>query len=541
VVYGEPARDALLRGISRLARLVEPTLGPLPRTVLVSPVTGDRPEALDSAATIARRIYQLASAEDNVGAMLMRHLTWRVFEEVGDGTATAAVIAGTLVQEAHRAITAGAGAVGLRRGIEQGRDLALQVLREQARPLDGRGPLAAVIGGAIHDDGIAGKVAEVLTSVGVDGAIMVEDGIDVATTYEYVDGMRWNEGWHSPSFRRGPETTIQQLEPRILIAGAPIERPEQLVPAIEACRQTETRELFVIAPSIGDAALATLLLNRERGVLTNAVAVKAPSYGEMRAAILQDLAAWTGGRCIIPEAGDRFERMTATDLGSARQTWARRDQFGIVGGRGERAAIRARMSQARAQLRTIRDDEWRRGKLKERIGKLSGTAALILAGGVSQVARDERKVRLEAGIAVGRVALRDGVVPGGGAALVACAARLDAAAGGRRSDEGRPGNSYADEALGLRLLARALIRPMQVIARNAGRPAETLVHEARQRGPGYAFDVLRAAWVEPWLDGPLDALAVLASAVTTSASLAGTVLTSDAIVYRRNPPMATEP
>jgi chaperonin GroEL len=343
--------------------------------------------------------------------------------------------------------------------------------------------------------------------------------------------MRWNEGWHSPSFQVGTATTIRQAEPCILLTDAPIERPEQLVPAIEACAATETRELFVVAPTISDAALSMLLLNRERGVLANAVAVRAPSHGEMRSAIVQDLAAWTGGRCLSPVAGDRLEQGTASDLGSARQTWTRRDQFGIVGGRGDRKAIRARLSQARAELRTVGDDAWRRGKLQERIGKLAGAAAVILVGRTTQVARDDLKVRLEAGIAAGRVAMRDGVVAGGGAALLACARSLDEA-----SEAAPP-----DEAYGLRLLARALARPMQVIARNAGHAPEPIVHEARQRGPGVTFDVVRAAWVEPWADGPLDAAAVLESAVTTSVSLVSTVLASDAIVYRRNPPVSTEP
>ncbi|MGE3267851.1 MAG: chaperonin GroEL [Chloroflexota bacterium] len=531
LVYGDDARASLVHGIALLTRLLEPTLGPNARTVLVSPVTGSIPESLDSAATIARRIYQLASASDNVGAMLLRHLTWRVHEAVGDGTATAAVVAGHLMQDAHQAITAGADIVALRRGLEHGRDLAVQALREQARPLDGRRPLSAVVAGALHDDALARIVAEVLESVGVDGTIMVEDAIGSETEYEYIDGMRWNEGWHSPSFQVGAQTTIHQAEPRILVTDAPITRPEQLVPAIEACLKTETRELFVVTPEISDAALAVLLLNRDRGVLANAVAVRAPSHGDMLTAIVQDLAAWTGARCISPAAGDRFENVTARDLGTARQTWARRDQFGIVGGRGNRSAIRARLGQARAELRTVGDDAWRRDRLKERIGKLAGTAARLLAGATTQVARDELKVRLEAGIAAGRVALRDGVVAGGGAALVACANRLDEAAGDARTGE----------ALGLRLLARALTRPMHAILRNAGHIPAPIIHEARQRGSSITFDVVKGCWIQPWQDGPLDAVAVLEAGITTSVSLAGTVLTSGAIIHRRNPPVSTQP
>lgn len=531
ILHGDAARASLLHGIETMARLVEPTLGPLSRTVLVGPVTGDRPEALDSAATIMRRVYQLASASENVGAMLMRHLTWRVYEEVGDGTATAAILARCLLHDANRAIAAGENPVSLRHGIERALVIAVQALRSQARPLRGRRALATVINGALHDDSLSIQVAEVLESVGVDGAIMIEDALSNQTTIEYIDGMRWNEGWLSPSFQQGTDQTIRQTEPLILLTDAAIERPAQLLPAIEACLKTATRELFIVAPGISDAALALLLVNRERGVLTSAVAVRAPSHGDMRTAILHDLAAWVGGRCISPNAGERLENVTVEDLGSARQSWVRRDQFGIVGGRGDRAAIRARIGQARAELRGVTDDVWRREKLKERIGKLSGTAAIILVGAPALAARDELKVRLEAGIAAGRAALRAGVVAGGGVAYLACAAHLEATAGDQPSDEGQ----------GMTLLARALARPMHILLRNAGLAPAPIIHEARLRGADLAFDVLKGAWVDPWIDGPLDSVAVLESALTTCVSMVGTVLISDAVIHRQNPPMSAQP
>jgi chaperonin GroEL len=520
-----------MRGIELLTRLVEPTLGPLPRIVLVEPVTGDRPEPLDSAATITRRVYQLASPAENVGAMLLRHLTWRVFEAVGDGTATAAVITRSLLHEAHRVIAAGADPISFRRGLELGRDYALQTLRCQATPVPGRGALAAVVAGALHDTDLSRMVAEVLESVGVDGAILIEDALGTQSEYEYIDGMRWNDGWHSPAFQQDGGLTVRQTEPLILLTDTPIEKPAQLLPAIEACLKTDSRELFIVTPSISDAALATLLVNRERGVLRNAVAVHAPSHGPMSTSIVQDLAIWTGGRCVSRDAGDRLEDITAADLGSARQAWARRAQFCIIGGRGDRAALRTRIGQARAELRDAGDDTWLRNRLSERIGKLAGTAAIIQVGAPTQAARDELKVRLEAGIAAGRAALRDGVVAGGGMAYCICAARLEEYVRDRRSDD----------ALAMQLLAQALTRPMRIIARNAGYEPEPIVDQARQRGPDATFDVLKGAWVDPWLDGPLDAVAVLEAVLTTSISLAGTVLMSDVVIHRRNPPVSSEP
>jgi chaperonin GroEL len=325
--------------------------------------------------------------------------------------------------------------------------------------------------------------------------------------------------------------TVRQTEPLILLTDIPIEKPAQLVPAIEACTRTDSRELFIVTPSISDAALATLLVNRERGVLRNAVAVHAPSHGPMRTSIVQDLAVWTGGRCISRDTGDRLEDATVDDLGSARQSWARRAQFGIIGGRGDRAAIRARIGQVRAELRVAGDDAWLRDRLKERIGKLAGTAAIVLAGAPTQAARDELKVRLDAVIAAGRAALRDGVVAGGGMAYCVCAARL----------EERVGDPHTDAALGMRLLAQALTRPMRVIARNAGYVPEPIVQQARQHGPDLTFDVLKGAWVDPWLDGPLDAVAILEAALITSVSLAGAVLMSDVVIHRRTPPLSTQP
>jgi len=532
VVYGEDARAALLRGMDLMVRLLRPTLGPVARSVIVGPIIGSRaPEVLDSGATIARRTYSLASRSDDVGAMLVRHLAWRVHEEVGDGSATAVVLAGRLVHEADRVIAAGASPVGIRRGIERGVVIACAELRRQARPVDGPPDLLGLMRAALGDEHLAQMLAEVADSVGADGAIMVENAYGSKTEHEYVEGVRWNEGWLSPSFRTAESTTLQLIEPRILVTDVAIERPEQLVPALEACIASGSKQFFVVAPSVSDAALGLLLVNRERGVLEGVVAVRTPSIGAQRTRIAEDLAVVTGGRCILSEAGERLESVTADDLGTARQVWARQSHFGILGGRGGRPEIRARIAAARAELKAVRDDDWLRDKIRERIGKLAGSAAVVLVGAATEPDRDEIKARVEAAVSTARAALRDGLVAGGGAAYAACAALLEREAGAARDDE----------SVGLRSLGRTLTEPMAQIARNSGLAPEPILHAARERTPGLAFDVLKGEWVDPWETGLLDSVAVLDMALRAAASLASTTLMSEVLVHHRNPETTLQP
>jgi chaperonin GroEL len=524
MLAGQEARAALLRGALAIERLVRPTLGPLGRTVLVSQVTGGAPESLDSGATLARRIYQIDPRPENAGAMLMRHLAWRVHERVGDGSATAVVIAGELLRRSIRAVEAGLDPIGIQRGIRGGLDAALEFLRAQARPVDDRPTLERLVGAALADPPLAAMVAEVIDSVGADGAVLVEESPGTRVEHEYVDGARWNSGWLSSSFCADGSLTVRLTDPRILLADMPVESPMQLVATLEACIESGARELVVIAPSMTDSALSLLLLNRERGVLSGVLAIQAPSHGTGGSAILHDLAALTGGHCVDPAAGDRLERVTADDLGSARQVWATRTHFGVIGGRGDRAAIWERIGRARAELRAVTDDDWLRERTRERIGKLSGTTALILVGAPTEAARAERKLAIEAGIAAARAALGGGAVPGGGSALAACSRRLHC-----QVDVGTTA-----ERAGREILAASLVAPSRALASNAG-------FQSRREVPGRTFDVLRGEWVDSWADGPLDSLAVLEAGLSAAVSLASTVLTSEVLLTPRTPPTSTEP
>jgi chaperonin GroEL len=535
ILEGPRARAALARGMDVMASLLRPTLGPLARTVAIDRLVGSQPpEILDSAATIARRTIQLADPFEDMGGMLVRHLVWRVFEREGDGAATAAVLTQALMHAAARYIAAGGNPVQVRRGMERALEVATQALRDQARTIDGPTAIAAVVAGSLHNAELAEMIGEVVDAVGPDGAILVEDAQGTETVHEYIDGIRWNEGYVSSFLLRQDETVTTRLwNPRVLVTDHSLERAEDLLPTLEACVGAGERNLLIVAPEIRDAAVGLLVVNRERGVLDGAIAVRAPSYGPQRTRILEDIAVITGGRCVCQDRQERLADVTIGDLGKARQGWATKVAFGILGGQGSKAGIRQRMAEARAELGTIEDDAYTAGKIKERIGKLAGTTAIIHVGAPSKSAQEDLKLRIEAAVRSARSALQDGVVPGGGAALLACIPAVEAMSVG------------GDEAVGVSALAEALAEPMRAIVANAGLEVAPLVHEARRRQAtevqARVFDVMRRDWVDAWSGGVVDPLAVTLAVLETSVGTAAVALTSDVLVRRKNPPRAVNP
>ena len=529
-MHAPAARTALLRGMELMTALLRPTLGPVARTVAVAPVSGKGPpEILDSAATIARRTIQLADPFEDMGAMIVRHLAWRVFEQAGDGAATAAVLAQALAREATRYVAAGGSPAPIKQGIERGLSVAREELRRQAWTIELPAEIAAVAASTVRDRSLAEMIGEIVDSVGPDGAILFEETAEPRTGYEYVDGVRWNEGYASHFLLEPGQATARLLDPRIFTTDYPLESAEQLLPVLEACVGAGDRSLLVITPEIRDSALGLLVANRERGGLDGAIAVKAPSYGTQRTRILDDIAIATGGRCLHKDWGERLSDVTSDDLGRARQAWATRTSFGILGGQGSRDRIRERLAAARAELRAIGGDEQLRPIIRERIGKLAGTAAVIRVGGPAEGEQAELRLRLEAAVTAARSAVEDGVVPGGGAALLACVPSLEAL------------RLAGDEAVGINILARALAEPMRVLARNAGLEPEPIVREARRRGPGWTFDLLRCEWVDARSAGLVDPLTVTTTALDASVSAATLALTSDVLVRRKSPPVAFEP
>jgi chaperonin GroEL len=521
-----------------MTSLLRPTLGPVPRTVAIERITSSSqpPEILDNAATIARRTLQLMDPFEDMGGMLVRHLAWRVFERAGDGAATAAVLAHSLVHAGARYIAAGGNPVAVRRGMELGLVAALAELQRQSRLIDGPIEIAGVIASSVHNVGVAELIGEVVDAVGADGAIIVEDSHGIDTNREYIDGVRWNEGIVSSFLLRGDEaTTSRVVDPRVLVTDYVLEHAEQLVPTLEACVAAGERNLFIVAPEVRDGVVGLLVANRERGLLDSAIAVKAPSFGEQRSRILEDIAVITGGRCVSLERGDSLAEVTLVDLGKARQAWATRMAFGILGGQGTKADIRQRIAEARAELAMIENDDYTTEKIKERIGKLAGTAAIIRVGAAVKAEQEELKLRVEAALRSARSALQDGVVPGGGAALIGCIPALEA------MDVG------GDQAVGfgVKALAEALAEPMRVILANAGLEVAPMVHEARRRAAtqdqSAVFDVLRHTWVDSWTGGIVDPLTVVRTGLETAVSTAALALTADVLIRRKEPPMGMTP
>jgi chaperonin GroEL len=347
-------------------------------------------------------------------------------------------------------------------------------------------------------------LTEVVDSVGPDGIVLVESGQGTEVTREYLDGVRWDEGFLSPYFVTDGSGVARVVQPRLLVTDIPIERVDQLVPLLELCVASGERQVLIVTPDLRDAAAGLVLLNRDRGVLDGVLVVKAPP-GE---GVLEDLAILTGSRCLRAAAGDRLENVREADLGRARQAWARRDGFTILGAAGERTAIRARTLAVRGELAALRDDPALRRLYERRIANLCGVAALVRLGSASESEREALRLRVEAATRAARLALLEGVVPGGGAALLHCA-----------SD-----GSIEDPRLG-----RALASPLRLIGRLAGFDADMLVAEARMQS-GRAFDVLRGMWT----DALVDPYPVIAAALDASVSAALTAVTAEAVIRRRS-------
>ena len=535
VLQAPAARTALMRGMDLMTGLLRPTLGPTARTVAIARIIGqDPPEVLDNAATIARRTLQLEYPFEDMGGMIVRQLVWTVFEEAGDGTATAAVICQALMHEAARYIAAGGNPMLVKRGIERALPLAIEELERQARKINSPAAITRIAQPIVRDDKVAEMIGEIMDTVGAEGAVLVEDSSSTETGYEYMDGVRWDEGYFSHFLLREEQTEAYILNPRIFITDQHLDRAEQLVPVIEACLQAGERRLFVIASDIKDSALAVLILNRQKGVLEEAMAVKAPAIGTQQTHILEDLAVITGGRCFRRDSHDNTQDVMIHDLGTARQAWATRFAFGVLGGAGSKGAIRQRINEARAELKTVdQDDQYVVGKIKERIGKLMGAAARLRVGAPTKTDQADLKLRVEAAITSVRSALEDGVVPGGGAAYVACIPALEALA--------NSGDLREAEAFGARALARALAEPMRAIAENAGLNPSPIVARARQQPAGTTFDVLRQEWGDAVKMGVIDPLPVVTAALKAGASAATMALTTDVLIRHKKPDLATNP
>ncbi|HJZ49928.1 MAG TPA: chaperonin GroEL [Roseiflexaceae bacterium] len=528
VLFGTEARERLKEGLDLLARLISLTLGPRAGVVALSRFAKE-PEVLTSSAVIARRIVEIPGRGANVGAMLLRHAIYRVNEQLGDGGATTAALAHALLTGGHKQLAAGANPMLLRQGMERGLRAAVAALQAQARPLDGERDLAGLAHAATGDPELSRVLGAIFSRLGPEGTVVVEEYAATYLAHQFFEGARWDGGLVSPAFiddQARQQTLLTQ--PCILVTDHTITQPAQIVRLLEQIVQTRSGPLLILAEDVSGPARALLLSNRERGVL-DVVAATLTIEGSHRRHSLEDIAIITDAYFVAKDQGDRLESVGIGDLGRARLVQVGTDKIAIVGGAGQQALIDQRRRVVRAQM-ALAEDEQARRKLIERLGKLAGGMAVLKLGASSDSERAVRKEQAQRFIQFMPVALEEGVVPGGGAAYLACQPALD-----RLADE------YTEEAIGTALVRDALAAPLTWLVRNAGLHPAPILAEARRRGTDYGYDVLGEQLVDMWSANILDAAKVTRVALETAVSVAAMTLTTEAIVLRRKPSVSLTP
>ncbi len=518
--FEEEARRSLKQGIDALADAVKTTLGPKGRNVALDKKWGS-PTVTHDGVTVAKEI-ELEDPFQNMGAQLLKEAATKTNDIAGDGTTTATVLAQSIVNEGLKNVTAGANPMLLKRGIEASCDAIVAALKDMATPVAGQEEIAQVASNSAADNQIGDLIAEVMDKVGKDGVITVEESKGLQFETEYVEGMQLDRGYLSPYFVTNNERMEAELDaPYLLITDKKISSAQDIVPLLEKLVQVGKRELIVIAEDVDGEALATLVLNKLRGMF-NAMAIKAPGFGDRRKAMLRDIAILTGGQILSEEVGRTLESAQLEDLGQADKVISTKDATTIVGGHGATEEIQGRIEEIRAEIDASTSD-YDREKLQERLAKLAGGVAILRVGAATETELKYRKTRVEDALSATRAAVEEGVVPGGGVALINAVSALDSV----DMDD-------ADAATGARILKRALEEPMRMIATNAGLDGAVVIekvrglHEGGQANTGY--DVIQNGYVDMMEAGLSDPVKVTRSAVENASSIAAMILTTAALV-----------
>ncbi|HJX39494.1 MAG TPA: chaperonin GroEL [Anaerolineae bacterium] len=538
LVFSEDARRQLKKGIDTLAFAVKTTLGPKGRNVALDKKFG-APTITHDGVTVAKDI-ELEEPFENMGAQLLKEAATRTNDVAGDGTTTATVLAQMIVNEGLKNVAAGANPMILKRGIEQATKVVVQALRDMSLDVKGREEIAHVAAISAADTEIGELIAEVMDRVGKDGVITVEEGKGLGFEKEYVEGMQLDRGFISPYFITDPERQEAILEdPYLLITDKKISSATDIVPLMEKLAQVGRREIVVIAEDVDGEALATLVLNKLRGVF-NALAVKAPGFGDRRKAMLQDIAILTGGTVISEEVGRKLETATINDLGRAGKVLSTKDETTIIEGKGKESDIKGRIEQIKGQIETTTSD-YDKEKLQERLAKLAGGVAIVKVGAGTEVELKEKKHRVEDALSATRAAVEEGIVPGGGVALINAIASLD------KSKDLK--SLKGDEATGVAIVRRALEEPLRQIVENSGKDGAVILEDVRrqQKEKGnlnIGYDVLLEDFGDMPVKGIIDPAKVTRSAVENAASIAAMILTTEALVTdipEKEPPMPSMP
>jgi chaperonin GroEL len=516
--FDEQARRAMERGVNILADTVKVTLGPKGRNVVIAKSFG-APIITNDGVTIAKEI-ELSDPAENMGAQLVKEVATKTNDVAGDGTTTATVLAQAMVKEGLRNLAAGAQPMDIKQGIEAAVAAVSDKLREQATPVNGKPQIADVATISAQDRAIGELIAEAMDRVGKDGVITVEEASTTGLDLEFTEGMQFDKGYISPYFVTNQDRMEAILEDAyVLISANKISALADLLPLLEKVAQT-SKPLLIIAEDIEGEALSTLVVNRMRGVFASA-AVKAPGFGDRRKATLQDIAILTGGQVISSELGMKLDGVTLEDLGKARRIVVTKDATTIVDGAGDKAAVAARVSELRKEIENS-DSSWDKEKLQERLAKLAGGVCVIKVGAHTEVELNEKKHRLEDAISATRAAVEEGIVVGGGAALVHAADSLE-------GDLGFTG----DKAVGVRLVRKACDEPLRWIAENAGLEGYVVVAKVRAMKHNEGFNAATDVYGDLAADGVIDPVKVTRSALANAASIAAMFITTEAVVYEK--------
>ena len=517
IQYGEEARRSLEKGVNALADTVKITLGPKGRNVVLDKKYG-APLITNDGVTIAKEI-ELEDPFENMGAQLVKEVSTKTNDVAGDGTTTATLLAQAIIREGLRNLAAGANPMILKKGIEVATEAAVEGLKEQSAPINGKQAIAQVAANSAADETIGKLISDAMETVGADGVITVEESKTMTTGMTTVEGMQFDRGYSSAYMVTDTEKMEAVLDdPLILITDKKISAIQEVLPVLEQVVQTG-KKLLIIAEDVEGEALSTLVVNKLRGTFT-CVSVKAPGFGDRRKEMLQDIAVLTGGTVISSETGMELKEATVDMLGKARQVKVNKENTTIVDGAGDREAIKARVAQIRAQIAETTSD-YDREKLQERLAKLAGGVAVIQVGAATEVEMKERKMRIEDALSATRAAAEEGIVPGGGIALLNVIPKVAGLL-----------DSYAGDAkTGVEIVLRALEEPIRQIALNAGIDGSVIVdHIKNAKKPGFGYDALKGEYVDMVERGIIDPTKVTRSALQNAASIAAMILTTESLV-----------
>ncbi len=524
IKFDREAQDAILTGVNILANAVKSTLGPRGRNVLIEKTFG-APVVTKDGVTVAKEI-ELEDRFENMGAQMVKEVASKTSDVAGDGTTTATILAQAIYREGIKLVAAGHDPMKLKRGIDKAVEVVVDSIRKQSKQVKGRTEIAQVATvSANGDETIGNIIADAMEKVGKDGVITVEEGRSLDTELEVVEGMQFDRGYLSPYFITDTEKMQIELEdPIILMYDKKISNMKDLVPLLEEVARS-TKPLLVMAEDIEGEALATLVVNKMRGTL-KAAAVKAPGFGDRRKAMLEDIAVLTGGKVIAEEVGMKLENAKLADLGGAKKVIIDKDNTTLIGGSGKKGEIEGRIRQIKAQVDEA-SGEYDREKLQERLAKLAGGVAVIRVGAATETEMKEKKARVEDALNATRAAVEEGIVPGGGVALIRAIKDVEAFKG-----------ADVEEGAGVRIIKRVLEEPLRGIAGNAGWDGSIVVGKVSEQKGSHGFDAAKLEYCDLIAAGIIDPAKVTRSAMINASSVAGLLLTTEALIADKPEPPA---